>query len=491
LVSGLGDAEVIGAAADRGCAIVEEGRVACWEIGGRARAVAVAGISGTVDLRVSPNVGCASDADGKVSCFWLRPKLVGAPIAVGEASSFAISAGTSDGALVCRARGAEVTCDRPNDLGGSWSLPSLASGKVVFERRITGISTGKYAACALDEDGAVACWGLNIGGVLGRPDTRFVQHPTAVPGIPDMKDVAVGDRFTCGLAVSGEVLCWGRLPGVEAMEKPPPPAEPTPVAGISGAKRLIANSDYACAYSDADEATCFFAHPIDGVYAPARVPILDRARFVRLPDLGFANAVAAIDENGQLLVGPTSAFDTLKGLTLAPVAKMVPAEQLSIVSLGLAGPANSYGFVLSRGPKGHVVSVEIGDFGARPPQTLAGLDGALALNDAGYALLAGGKVVAGRLGRAAEVIVAESPLVTLSDGSRPCGLTREGTYGCMTGDRFVPVFDRPVKVASSGAHDCELGADRRIRCRGSNTGGECGVSIGLFSSDEPREIPLR
>ena len=51
--------------------------------------------------------------------------------------------------------------------------------------------------CAVDDAGAVTCWGDDVAGETAAPDGAFDQ-------------VAVGHRFSCGLVTDGTVRCWGR-----------------------------------------------------------------------------------------------------------------------------------------------------------------------------------------------------------------------------------------------------------------------------------------
>jgi alpha-tubulin suppressor-like RCC1 family protein len=59
-------------------------------------------------------------------------------------------------------------------------------------------------ACALQEDGKVACWGSNINH-LAPPDEKFVF-------------VSVGNAYSCGLRENGSAVCWGKG---NSISKPP------------------------------------------------------------------------------------------------------------------------------------------------------------------------------------------------------------------------------------------------------------------------------
>ncbi len=81
--------------------------------------------------------------------------------------------------------------------------PTLAEGT---------IACGGYHTCAIRSGGQVYCWGTNTNGQLGQDTTVVPSSPTplAVPNITDARSVTAGNRHTCVLRATGEVLCWGQ-----------------------------------------------------------------------------------------------------------------------------------------------------------------------------------------------------------------------------------------------------------------------------------------
>lgn len=69
--------------------------------------------------------------------------------------------------------------------------------------------------CAVTEQDTVSCFGGNDQGQLGRgtvtEEIRFsgIHTPLDVAGLPAMTDVAVGGTHTCALDENGAVWCWG------------------------------------------------------------------------------------------------------------------------------------------------------------------------------------------------------------------------------------------------------------------------------------------
>ena len=71
--------------------------------------------------------------------------------------------------------------------------------------RATGLAQGGIAhACAIDDAGAVYCWGWNGAGQLGDATTTNRLVPTAVSSTIQFNSVALGSAYSCGM--SGEAL---------------------------------------------------------------------------------------------------------------------------------------------------------------------------------------------------------------------------------------------------------------------------------------------
>ena len=71
------------------------------------------------------------------------------------------------------------------------------------------LAAGHQHTCALTEDGAVHCWGLDNRGQLG-VDVDQAAIPLAVPGLPAMDAIWAGYEMTCARArEGGRVRCWG------------------------------------------------------------------------------------------------------------------------------------------------------------------------------------------------------------------------------------------------------------------------------------------
>jgi alpha-tubulin suppressor-like RCC1 family protein len=74
----------------------------------------------------------------------------------------------------------------------------------------TAVAAGDYHTCALLQNGAARCWGLNSTGQLGDGSTTNSATPVAVVGIAGAAAVTSGGGHTCARFPDGTVECWGQ-----------------------------------------------------------------------------------------------------------------------------------------------------------------------------------------------------------------------------------------------------------------------------------------
>lgn len=75
---------------------------------------------------------------------------------------------------------------------------------------VKSVAVGYGHACAILVDGKVKCWGNNSYGQLGNGSEKDSSVPVNVNNISNgVKQIAVGDSYTCALFESGNVKCWG------------------------------------------------------------------------------------------------------------------------------------------------------------------------------------------------------------------------------------------------------------------------------------------
>lgn len=77
------------------------------------------------------------------------------------------------------------------------------------------LALGFAHTCALDEDGAIRCWGTGSHGRLGYGNTHTIsdnEYPQDTPTLDiggDVTMIASGNSHTCALLETGSVRCWG------------------------------------------------------------------------------------------------------------------------------------------------------------------------------------------------------------------------------------------------------------------------------------------
>jgi len=196
------------------CALLDDGSVRCWGAGaagenGLGTGVAVgddetpAGVPPVdlgpgriaVALAASYHTTCAVLDDGSVRCWGLDLGLLGA------------------GAP----RGGQAVGD--DETPGS--LPSIDLG---VGRTAVAIGAGGWHTCAVLDDGTLRCWGQNDEGQLGYGNTEMVgddETPGSVTAVDlgtgrTAVSVDGGQHHTCALLDDGAVRCWGLngIPGI-------------------------------------------------------------------------------------------------------------------------------------------------------------------------------------------------------------------------------------------------------------------------------------
>lgn len=177
-----------------------------------------------VDIDAGSNASCALTASGTVAC-WGRmyrpgpePNFtdVNTPMLIDTASLF------PDAVVTQVAVGSFEACALSSKgQVGCWGINGtrILQGVLVLRGQVIQISLGHNHGCALIPSNlpfgyAVACWGLNNEGQIGdgtqidRTQPVLVDTAVALAG-QDIAEVSAADNFTCALATSGLLACWG------------------------------------------------------------------------------------------------------------------------------------------------------------------------------------------------------------------------------------------------------------------------------------------
>jgi len=102
---------------------------------------------------------------------------------------------------------------------GAWSCWCRAGftgdGKVCLPTTFLALETGGGHACAVQQDGILACWGRNSKGELGAGPPTPRESPTVVGplrfrwwGVP-VREASAGYSHSCAVLADGSLWCWG------------------------------------------------------------------------------------------------------------------------------------------------------------------------------------------------------------------------------------------------------------------------------------------
>ncbi len=97
-------------------------------------------------------------------------------------------------------------------LGQPGTAASSYSATPVVVPGLTGvkaIAAGWFHACALLDDGNVACWGDNSSGQLGDGTQSSSPTPVTVSDLGHAIAIATTAYSTCAVIVDGSLQCWG------------------------------------------------------------------------------------------------------------------------------------------------------------------------------------------------------------------------------------------------------------------------------------------
>ncbi|MBI4703636.1 MAG: hypothetical protein HY744_21200, partial [Deltaproteobacteria bacterium] len=238
-VDGQISARAISLGSHFSCALLRNGKVACWGAGDLGQT----GLGWLVDkdaptMQQSPENhdiidismglahGCAVRADGTAWC-WGDDKYEQLgdgpsppsskkknPVQVVDIShAIAISAGYDHGCVL--ERPGTMKCWGGNSLGdvGDGTTETRPSPVQVLglPAPATSINAAYLNTCARLADGTLACWGYNFWGALGQGNFDDRHEPVLVPGLAGVAQPSAGGvgEHHCVSLASTEVKCWG------------------------------------------------------------------------------------------------------------------------------------------------------------------------------------------------------------------------------------------------------------------------------------------
>ncbi len=266
---------------EHGCVRHRGGQVRCWgdnrdgrlgtgDFSSQARPVSVQLGGAASDLALGGRHSCALRADAKVLC-WGDD--AGGALGRGETSqeqapggvrrvldiSDAGALGTGDGFSCALRRSGEVWCWGRNELGqlgdGGPAADRFVPAPVDGIEDAVALAVGEAQACVARKTGAVACWGANDQGQLGRPAGEPLRRPVAVPKVESAISVSLGSAHGCAIQQGGAVLCWGS--DAEGQLGDGAGARGGKVANLGDAVALSSGRAHTCALRKSGAVSCW------------------------------------------------------------------------------------------------------------------------------------------------------------------------------------------------------------------------------------------
>jgi alpha-tubulin suppressor-like RCC1 family protein len=89
-------------------------------------------------------------------------------------------------------------------------IGKYSTARTVTLPTVRSLHGGFFHTCAvLVKDRGVACWGNNVNGQLGLDNTDAHVGVARVPGLSDVRQLAVGEKHNCAIVPGRLLKCWG------------------------------------------------------------------------------------------------------------------------------------------------------------------------------------------------------------------------------------------------------------------------------------------
>ena len=149
----------------------------------------------------------------------------------------------------------------PEVTGSSNAVPTVVP--ISDSLNVSAIDAGYGHTCALSLDGTVSCWGWNVYGQLGDPDTeRQSSTPVSVKDLGGVVGLVLGEAHSCALLNNGNAKCWGNNSlgqfgnGIEAINAGYD-AKPAKTLEISGSVAVSAGYLFNCSLDGEGVVSCW------------------------------------------------------------------------------------------------------------------------------------------------------------------------------------------------------------------------------------------
>ena len=494
-VVGIDDAVYLDVGFNHTCVVHQTGRVSCWggnrhaQLGDgttdeRATPVSVLDLTDAAQVALGSDTSCALRNDGSVTCWGrLITRYAGNPASDNEHLPTPVEGLAQVKQLVlgnlhlCAVQGErnELVCT-----GLNHNVTPSKGFRAPLKIESTGhFGVGQVVAgdgfTCFEQQGTWRCWGAGWRGALGRPyeNTVYAADAKQVPGLGQVRDMAVGGSLACAVDFAGAVDCWGdgdyrvrRLKGFEPIQE----------LVLTSAS----HERHACARNAKDAAICWGLNDSgqlgDGTKDAATLPVAvlppASTRFIpaekEAPPVGqpfVAQAIAAgYDETCAVKDGEVWCWGQDHSIINQERSYRRHPQRVPNIQ-NVAQLAAGFGFMCARIASGQVHcwgdndQMQLGDGTDKSRQTPVAVKG---LNDA---------------------------VDLVADYGRACALRKTGTVTCWGNhkglEELAAARGWPTKIerlAMGEGHLCLLSAGT-VFCQGSNSSGQLGNGEGGCKPD--------
>ena len=186
----------------------------------------------------------------------MPPAFANPPPLISGGSNYNCALQRAEGSVLCWGDGAMIAGPLGGPVRNPTGMPGLSN--------IVALGSGFSHQCVLDSAGQVLCWGNNIYGAVGHPDTslRAINAPYTVNGIAGAAIEVFGAPYgdhSCAINTSFTAYCWGRNQRGQLGAGRPATVSTVPVAiaDLGFAATLALGGEHTCAITLSGGARCW------------------------------------------------------------------------------------------------------------------------------------------------------------------------------------------------------------------------------------------
>lgn len=504
-VAGLTNIARIATGTEHVCAVDRSGAVFCWGYCGdiqcgvsgsaivprpvRAIGLPDPAVDPVVDLSASAQASCARTRSGAVFCWGLLATrttaqqvagAMGVPSMVSLAGGLNTHCGTTaSGDVYCWGLNAQGALGAANIGERAWIAPTRVTAAPSSSAQL---SVGGDTVCAIDERGAVHCWGSNDSTQLGVPRALTSNVPRRVSGVTGATRVVAGSKSTCAQSASG-IACWGQNDALAVGRATGGSSAPIAVESLPAGAVLSSGGEVSHCVVAMGRAHCWgWANMIARgrgdnapIYAPT-VALEGVGPDVALNDVaavfGFDRTLCAVTTSGAAKCAGHNGFATIGDGSTTQRSVFVSVTGLSS---GVAAIAPGVRHTCALRTDGRVVCWGQNIFGALG-------DGTIESNASLLRTTPGALVDNSALGTAQQIAVSEGATCAVNtSGQLFCwGDNGQGELGVSSPRTGSPVLvsipggSRVEQVSAGRLGFCARTAAQQVYCWGNNSFGQVG-----------------